>query len=532
MKKKNALLAIMLATVTLFTTACGNSGETSTETVTEKDELSGTITINMPAEIGAAEAWKAVGDAYMEKHPEVEVVVDLKPQESYTDWIKAQCNEENPAMDLFASNLAGPNVETINYLDYAYDESPYSGGPWNEQFDFDMQYVDPATGAWTQLCLSGTQILWFYNPDIFAEVGVEPPKTWDELIEVCDKIAQAGYQPIAMPGDFNSFWSQQMGWMCQAYVDQTTRDQIEIVKAQPGDWNYDETVDGEFVYDITDPHNDDPSKVNQNVLRFFQAFRDGKITADSPGIKKVMENFAKVFPQYAGNDNFFGTDYNGAQTLFYQGKAAMWLDGAWFFSSFFNTMDSVASGDDVKVGEQTVEGIQEFDLATFNMPSMEGEEFLAPARTIEVSGYNVGALKKDAQHNELVIDFLKYYSSSEGYGLFLEAAINNNMSIGIPLVNGVELSDARLKNAFSNIELIGNCQKGYGCALARGIGDNQEALRAWYAYTMDLMKGNIDINTWGTMHQENSMKYLPEVLEANKINPEDLDNPQNAPSGQ
>lgn len=49
---------------------------------------------------------------------------------------------------------------------------------------------------------------------------------------------------------------------------------------------------------------------------------------------------------------------------------------------------------------------------------------------------------------------------------------------------------------------------------------------------MDLLNGKIDIDTWGKMHQENQMGHLAEVLAASKINPSDLDNPANEPTGE
>ena len=163
-----------------------------------------------------------------------------------------------------------------------------------------MQQIDQVNGSWTALCVSGTQVLWFYNADIFEEVGVEPPTTWDEFVAVCEKIAAAGYQPLAVAGDFNSFWSGQMGWLAQIYVDQTTRSQIEIVRAQPGDYCYDEEIDGAFVYDPTDPWNDDTSKVTNNGVRFYKAFKEGEIVAGSQGQQDVWTNMGKLFPQYAG----------------------------------------------------------------------------------------------------------------------------------------------------------------------------------------------------------------------------------------
>lgn len=40
----------------------------------------------------------------------------------------------------------------------------------------------------------------FYNTKIFEEVGVQPPTTWKEFIDVCAKIKAAGYSPITASG--------------------------------------------------------------------------------------------------------------------------------------------------------------------------------------------------------------------------------------------------------------------------------------------------------------------------------------------
>ena len=104
------------------------------------------------------------------------------------------------------------------------------------------------------------------------------------------------------------------------------------------------------------------------------------------------------------------------------------------------------------------------------------------------------------------------------------------MPDGLPLIKGIEL-EGELAEMFANIEYIGNCQKGFCQALARGVGDNQEALRAWYTYSMDLLNGKIDVDQWAEMHQANQLKYAPEVLAAGSISMEDLANPQNEPVG-
>lgn len=43
----------------------------------------------------------------------------------------------------------------------------------------------------------------FYNKTIFAKYNLQPPKTWDELLKVCEALKAAGVQPIASVGGDN-----------------------------------------------------------------------------------------------------------------------------------------------------------------------------------------------------------------------------------------------------------------------------------------------------------------------------------------
>lgn len=132
----------------------------------------------------------------------MDIIIDLKPDEGYADWVKAQFSSENPEADLVAINLAGPAAsgKSLNFFEYAYNESPYTGKEWKDQVNFGAQVRDMAKGEWTSISLQSVQVLWFYNAKIFEEVGVTAPKTWDELIDVCEKIQAAGYQPLGRAG--------------------------------------------------------------------------------------------------------------------------------------------------------------------------------------------------------------------------------------------------------------------------------------------------------------------------------------------
>lgn len=49
-------------------------------------------------------------------------------------------------------------------------------------------------------------VMWWYNKDIFAEAGAEPPETWQEFLDVAEKIKQAGYAPIYNESDVDDYY--------------------------------------------------------------------------------------------------------------------------------------------------------------------------------------------------------------------------------------------------------------------------------------------------------------------------------------
>ncbi len=531
MKKVIIFFLVVCSLVLTPLTAGGTEekGLTPMPAAAKVDTLKGEININLQSSPGLPGAWKALADAYMKKHPNVKINVDLKPAEGYADWLKNQLSKDNPTADLVNFNFAREveAAKAIDFDEYAFDISPYTNKPWKEQFVYQMQGTE--SDKFTRLCLESVQVMFFYNKQIFEEVGVNAPKTWNELIEVSEKLLAAGYQPLAVAGDYSSFWQTQMGWLSQIYYDQVYRSSIEHFKAQPGDFNYDPDIDGTYIYDPTDPWNDDKGNVSYNKVRAAKALQDGIISANTPGLRAVWKNMKEVFPKYSGGDAFFGT--KDATPLFYQGKAAMYVDGGWRIAQFKRDMDKLTAGDAIQVGDTDVGGIKPFDLGTFTPPSMEGPEFEAPARSIEVAVGFVGAVKKDQEQNTLVTDFLMYFSSPEGYGKYMTGLLNDGGTPnGPPLVYGVELPPEYAK-LYDGMNFVGNCQKGFANFVARGVGFGvKESIREWYGYTHSYLTDKITIEQWGKEHQKNINKFLPDLLLALKLTPEDLKNPQNQPA--
>lgn len=539
MKKLLSILLVMAMVVALFA-GCNNDTNEPTETTpntnetttpsedqgTVEDTLTGTITIGTMARAGSQEGWEAVAAAYKEIHPNVNIVIDLKASDGYADWIASMENVENPDVDIaefFAGSFDHNRLmEMGDYLDL---ESPYSDGTWGEQFGSGALTNSGVTGETVQLALFSTQVMWIYNKTIFEEVGVEPPTNWDEFVTVCEKIAAAGYQPIA--AEYKNFDE----WVNQIYMDQTTRSTLDYISAKEGDYCYDPDIDGKWTLDISDPWNDTTDRVNHNIVRAMKAVKEGVLTVDTVGGRTVWTNFAKIFPKYAGGDAFFSAGDSGISDLFYRGEAAITLQGGWALISFQRTLDEVKENGSYVDEEGNTVTAEAFELGTFNMPTMTGDGIEAPVRTIEVPSSGFCVLNKDQEHNDLVADFLMYYTSTEGMSIYVDAFLAAGGSLDGPCyVYGVEFPQ-QYASLFENLVSIGNVQCGYPSVFMSGVPYVDESAREFDNLAYDYLNGKITVDEFLTKAGQNLLTYLPYLQQAVNISDADLENPANAPVG-
>src|SRR5258708_2770065 len=76
--------------------------------------------------------------------------------------------------------------------------NPYENQPWDQTLNWDFFAARGTSGARIMLPTRSVHIMWFYNKEIFAKAGVQPPTTWDEFAEVCAKIKAIGVTPVAI----------------------------------------------------------------------------------------------------------------------------------------------------------------------------------------------------------------------------------------------------------------------------------------------------------------------------------------------
>jgi raffinose/stachyose/melibiose transport system substrate-binding protein len=520
--------------------------------------LSGTIVIAVQST--DTQTYQALADGYKALNPGVEVRVELKPPDGYQEFIRAQFASGTPEVSIVNGNVVADLIQDKRFVDmsaYLDQVSPYTETPWRDSMDATaiQNMANPVTGEIYTLNLETVQVLWFYNKTAFEKAGIlaeaeelaktdKNQPTWDQFMGWCDKLTAAGYIPVAIEGDYRSFWEIRFGWLARMYLDQYTRDEAELVRAQPGDWNFREGIDDVWVYDPTDPYNDDATKITFNSQRKMNALKAHQQAVNGPKFAALYENL-KQFSDRAAPPGWLGT--SDAYPLFLTSEAAIRLDVAALLGNFQRDLGNLAAGKYISQSGSAdasatptilpAQAVEAFDIGSFNNPTMEGPEVNAPARTIEV---NIGFLsvpKKDQAQNDLEMNFLMYLTSPEGFGVYLENRLdpNNSGSTGVngpPIVTGVQLP-ADLANQFAQLKLIGNTEKDTaGTYRARGINDYQPSVREWVDLAQQFFAGDLELQPFLDAYQASVDSLFAEILDSMQLTEADLANPEKKPASQ
>jgi N-acetylglucosamine transport system substrate-binding protein len=145
-------------------------------------------------------------------------------------------DERLPLWLLIASDKLTPFTDALAVA------PPGSHRPWGELFDQGMLdmfrsgedvYALPAAyGAW---------VVW-YDAKMFREHGWTPPKTWSELLALCEKIQAAGIAPWTLQGKYPYFY----GWNTYVAMVQRTGGLAAINRinaVEPGAFSHPDAVE-------------------------------------------------------------------------------------------------------------------------------------------------------------------------------------------------------------------------------------------------------------------------------------------------
>ncbi|MDF2922932.1 MAG: carbohydrate transporter substrate-binding protein [Paenibacillaceae bacterium] len=435
-------------------TAAGNSAKPQETASTKQYKGEIIISISKDADNVNAAAFKSLEAAYKKVQPDVKLVWEPggASSENYKTWLGTQLAGSTPRPDIVSGNYQPGYDKYADFDKYRSRVNPYTQNKWDQDLNFDFNISFDAKNRRVMLPTQAAHIMWFYNKDIFDSLGIKPPQNWDELVSISDKIQKAGYIPIAT--NYNVKLPQ---WLHEIYFDQYHKDWNNVVRAQKGDYNYDDQKDGVFQYNANDPFIE--TKYTYNHNRFLKALVDGAISFDNPGHIEMIRNLAKVFPKYSQKD-LFVADSTADYTLWLQQKAAMIIDSSGKLIGINEDMKNL--NDPVRLEKLKIsdKSLKAFNWSTFENPSMTGKYVQGNVRSVESStGEYVSIIDKNQEKTEMVMDFVMFWLSKPGYQAWIDGQkeIGSFMLGGPIMVNNVELP-AEISKMFDGIQVLGNAE--------------------------------------------------------------------------
>ena len=296
-RKLSGLVAVASAlTLSLGISACGTSGPQDTTATTGSPTFWALTGANESIIKPSIESWN-------EEHSDAAIKLDFFANDAYKTKVRTAVGagegptlihgwgggvlksyvDEGHVMDLTEFLEENPEVKE-RYIPAVLENGVIDGKP----------YAVPYTGM--------QPVVLYYNKEVFDQIGVEPPETWDELMDLVPKFQEAGIAPLSLGGQ--SKWPNLM-WFSYL-VDRIGGPEV------------------------------------------FQAILDGEEEAWSdPAVLEALTKIQELVDAGGFVNGFSSVAADGGAdaALMYTGKAAMLLQGGWVYQTMKNDApDFVSSG--------------------------------------------------------------------------------------------------------------------------------------------------------------------------------------------
>lgn len=193
---------------------------------TDPSKISGEITFST----WWAYTDQALIDQFTDQYPDVDVNLEFTAIDGYPTKLQALASAGD-LPDVFA--VQGAPLTDLAKAGQLYDlrdaldtDASDLDTTWGESFvpsllsGANSSLAEVATdGEIYGVPLNAISVASIYNKDIFDEVGVSTPTTFDELLSNCSKLSAAGYIPMSLTGAVWANWWPTLAW------DQTMMDQ-------------------------------------------------------------------------------------------------------------------------------------------------------------------------------------------------------------------------------------------------------------------------------------------------------------------
>ncbi|MHB8061981.1 MAG: ABC transporter substrate-binding protein [Ruminiclostridium sp.] len=300
MKRKLSMVLVFCLVFGVMAAGCGNSdvatnssSSTSQSTASvsnaapaEKVDLSVFGMFNTPDADANMKAYDVMKKKFVADFPNVTYKEEQIPHDEYETKMKtyAAANELPNVFELKGTMIQGlvdnkqiveidPIISMVSGL-----KEGYKGGVFD-----DFSYKNVSYAAPFQM---GNNHNIFWNEDIFKECGIDAfPTTWKDFLSAIEKIKAKGYVPIAM--------GNKGKWVAESLIYNTI-----VYRYAPVDW--------------------------------YLSLRDGKGAKwTDPEIVEATNEFQKMAKNGTFNTDMNSIDNIQQRTLYYNKKAAMFIEGFW-----------------------------------------------------------------------------------------------------------------------------------------------------------------------------------------------------------
>ena len=377
-------------------------------------------------------------EEYNTLHPETEVVLDIiADNDTYkTNFITKVSTDKSLAPDIYHFNVAGVPTEESLSQNWVLDlndgwldmPNPYADGKTTRELIspyWMARAISDQKGYATFAPFDNVTVCVYYNKDIFDKVGLEIPKTYEEWIDVCEKLVEAGYEkPIGA--------SSVAGWYATSLADSAYRYRADDFKTVPGDAMWDDKT---CAANLTVKYTKDDISFDDGVIYNGErsaayALENGFINDINKDIWSKFMNLARFF-----QSGWSSPDENSVNANFITQQVPMLINGTWVIGDFVSQV------------AQLPEEYQ-FNWGTFPFVGPEnagadGEEvYQGVYRGFMTMGHLMSITPKDDDQTARAMDVLQYWYSPEGAQMIYDVTLSNgNFVQGPPLVEGVVLSD-------------------------------------------------------------------------------------------
>ncbi|GKX28306.1 hypothetical protein SH1V18_07860 [Vallitalea longa] len=230
-------------------------------------------------------SYEKVIDMFEEKNPNINVEMEIIPTNDYYTTLTMRVFGGESG-DVFAVHPGGELINIANagaYMDLS-DQSDILS-----HFDDDGLAAGQVDGKQYALVQTTNPTAMYYNKTMFAENNLEVPTTWEDFLNVCETLKNAGITPINY--SVGELWVPQLFFI--SLMANVEEDPFIMESVEAGD----------------------------------------KKISDIPSIKATLEMLVKLRDSGYFQDNITGTKYDAMVGAFGQEQAAMIPTGTWSMST-------------------------------------------------------------------------------------------------------------------------------------------------------------------------------------------------------